>query len=416
MASPKPLPPSFWDQPAVVAALVSCDMAAILRAILAERQWSQEQLADVLEYSQSWVSRVIRGRALTVDQVREICHRVGVPIHLVRLGAGEGDTTNRRQFGRTAAAAAALAVIPSAHVPHAEPTDTTATTLTAVTGLQRRLEATTPARELAPGAVAHLRVARSALARGAASNHRAELLGVIAEAAGFAAWLHADMADAGTARTFYRAAIDAARKADHPLLAAYMTGSLAQFEVDEDPKLGLLLLGRARAFVGPRPPATPHAWLSCLEALAYATARDGRACHAALSAAERAVQAGRQSSPPWPWVFPFTDAKLAGFRALCAVRLAQPDVAIAAFSASLNSIQPAEKQRATLLLEIASIRRMQAEFDEAFTLASRALSTGVLYGSERVIQAARRFRNSYQGPMLASVEAFDQRLLAATIG
>lgn len=132
---------------------------------------------------------------------------------------------------------------------------------------------------------------------------------------------------------------------------------------------------------------------------------------AALAEAHRAVRASEQSTaaPPWPWVFPFTQAKLSGFRALCAVRLAHPAEALEAFAESLNAIQPAEKQRATLLLEIASICRMEAEFDEAFHLASIALSTGVMYGSERVIQAARRFRKSYQGPMLPTVQAFDRR-------
>jgi hypothetical protein len=280
-----------------------------------------------------------------------------------------------------------------------EADDTTAATLTAVTDLHRRLEATTPARELAPGAVAHIRVTRSVLARSTGGSNRAELLASLAEAAGFAAWLHADMADAGTARTYYRMAIDAARRAEHGLLTAYMTGSLAQFELDEDPLLGLRLLARARTVVGDRPPPTARAWLSCLEALAHATARDERSCHTALAEAHRAVKASEQAAaPPWPWVFPFT---------------AQ---ALEAFAESLNAIQPAEKQRATLLLEIASIRRMEAEFDEAFNLAAMALSTGVMYGSERVVQAARRFRKSYQGPLLPSVQAFDRRLIAATIG
>ncbi|MEU8251664.1 helix-turn-helix transcriptional regulator [Nonomuraea sp. NPDC048916] len=418
MATPEPFPPSFWDQPAVAAALATCDMAGILREILAYRRWTQEQLADVLGYGQTWVSRVLRGRALNVDQVRDICHRVGVPIHLIRLGTGEGDETNRREFGKAAAATAALAVVPSARLPRRiEADDTTAATLTAVTGLHRRLEATTPARELAPGAVAHIGVTRSVLARSTDGSNRAELLGSLAEAAGFAAWLHADMADTGTARTYYRMAIDTACRAQHGLLTAYMTGSLAQFELDEDPLLGLRLLARARTVIGDRPPLTARAWLSCLEALAHATARDERSCHSALAEAHRAVRASEQAAaPPWPWVFPFTMTKLAGFRALCAVRLARPAEALEAFAESLNAIQPAQKQRATLLLEIASIRRMEAEFDEAFNLASMALSTGVMYGSERVIQAARRFRKSYQGPLLPSVQAFDRRLMTATIG
>lgn len=72
-----------------------------------------------------------------------------------------------------------------------------------MTGQHRRLEATTSARELAPGAVAHVGVTRLVLTRSTGKSNRAELLGSFARAAGFAAWLHMDMADAGTARTYY---------------------------------------------------------------------------------------------------------------------------------------------------------------------------------------------------------------------
>ncbi|MFI9561437.1 helix-turn-helix transcriptional regulator [Nonomuraea endophytica] len=413
MATPEHLPTGFWDQPAVAEALATCDIGALLRLVQAERRWSQADLADVLGYSQTWVSRVLKGRALTVDQIRDICRRVGVPLDRLRLGFREDDATNRRQFGKSAATAAALAVLPGAHAPRpVDADDATVATLTAVTGLQRRLEATTPARELVPGAVAHLGVARHALTRTGA-----KLLGVIAEAAGFAAWLHADMADAGTARSYYKIGIDAARRAEHGLMTAYMTGSLAQFELDDDPRLALLLLGRVRAAIDTQPPPTAAAWLACLEALAHASARDSHSCRTALADAEHAVAASeRTAAPPWPWVFPFTAEKLAGYRALCAVRLAHPAEALDAFTQSSSATQPAEKQHAVLMLEIATIKRMDAEFDEAFALAEAALAMGVRHRSERVIQAARRFRASYTGPHLPAVTAFDDRLLAATIG
>lgn len=412
------MPPSFWGQPAVATALATCDTATILREVLKARRWNQHDLAHALGYSQSWVSRVLRGQALTVDQVRDICGRVGVPIHLLRLGSGEGDDqTNRRQFWKTTAVAASLAVIsPTYTLRRIEADDGVAETLTAVTGLHRRLEATTPSRELAPSAIAHLGAVRAALSRSPASSHAISLLGAVSEAAGFTAWLHTDMRDIGTARTYYRLAVSSARRAQHTLLTGYMMGSLAQFELEEDPALALTLLGQVRGLMGDRPPATARAWLACLEALAHATAKDETAARMALAEAEQAVAAGEKAiAPPWPWVFPFTWEKLAGFRALCAVRLAQPAEALAAFTESLCSIQPADKQRAVLMLEIAAIRRMEGEFEEAFTLADSALSTGVFHASERVVQAARRFRASYTGPTLPTVRVFDERLLAATL-
>ena len=59
------------------------------------------------------------------------------------------------------------------------------------------------------------------------------------------------MHDTGTARSYYRLAIDRARRAGHDLLAGYMLGSLAAFEIDgDDPETGLTLIAEARRQVG----------------------------------------------------------------------------------------------------------------------------------------------------------------------
>ena len=59
----------------------------------------------------------------------------------------------------------------------------------------------------------------------------ADVAAAAREAAGFAAWLHADMYDIGSARAYYRMAVGRARQAGHDLLAGYMLGSLAAFEI-----------------------------------------------------------------------------------------------------------------------------------------------------------------------------------------
>jgi len=50
------------------------------------------------------------------------------------------------------------------------------------------------------------------------------------------------------------------------------------------------------------------------------------------------------------------------------------------------------------------------KIDEAFRLAREAVTIGVTYSSERVIQRARRFRRGYSGPTTAQVGDFDQQL------
>jgi len=167
-------------------------------------------------------------------------------------------------------------------------------------------------------------MANRVFARAQQSSFAADVAAAVSEAAGFAAWLHADMHDIGTARTYYRLAIDRARRAGHDLLAGYMLGSLAAFEIDgDDPALALALTAEARRQIGDTDHPAPRAWLASIEALGHAAARaDDDAANRALIKAERAVDNSDTSAPPpWPWVFPFDHAKLAGYRALVEVRL-----------------------------------------------------------------------------------------------
>ncbi|MEU8109987.1 helix-turn-helix transcriptional regulator [Nonomuraea muscovyensis] len=407
------LPPRFWSAPAVAAALATCDVAALIGEIRRERGWTQTELAEVIGYSQSWVSKVLRGRQpLTVDQVREVAGRLGIPLHLLRFGERPGERAGERPGEQ---AGEWLDERPGERVV-VRVDETTALTLTSITGARRRLEAATPSRKLVRGAVAHVDLAGRVLRR---IDHRLadEVRAGLSEAAGFAAWIHGDMLDRGTARVYYRLAVDSARQAGHRLLAAYMLGSRAAFEVEADePELALTLLARARRELGGDPPHTARAWLSSIEAIGHAAGRDADAAHSALRVAEAAVTRGERAvTPPWPWVFPFDHAKLAGYRAVVSVRLGRAGEAERAFSESLAASSPAAKQHGVLMTEMATAKAMAGRHDEAFDLAADALSLGVAYGSDRVIQRARTFRRAYAGPVTATVRTFDERLHATML-
>ena len=378
----------------VAAALASCDFAALLEEIRRAHNWTQKQLASAVGYSQSWVSNVLRGQqALTVDQVREISRKLGVPVHPLRFSdTGGDDPTKRRDFGK----AMALALIPLPA--RSEVDETTAPTLTAITGAQRRLDSTTPARDLARGVAAHVEMANHLLSRARKSPFATDIAAAVSEAAGFAAWLHADMHDIGTARVYYRLAIDRARLAKQGLLAAYMLGSLAALEIEgDDPGLGLALIAEARRQIREAPHSTPHAWLDSIEALSLAAIGKGADADNALSRARKAVERTPELAPvPWPWVFSFDQPKLAGDHALVAVRLERPADALAAFADSLSATQPAPKQRATIMLEVATAARQDGmrkndseRIDESFRLASEALGIGIAYSSDPIPRITR---------------------------
>jgi hypothetical protein len=274
-----------------------------------------------------------------------------------------------------------------------------------------------PARELSGSVVAHVEMAHRVLGQDRAPGVAAAL----SEAAGFAGWLHADMCDRGTARGYYRLAVRAARRAGHDLLAGYMLGSLAAFEIDNgDPATGLRLAGQAGQQIGHPPHPAPRAWLAALHALGHAAGGDGPAAGAALDRAAQAIdEPGAREAPPWPWLFCFDHAKLAGYQALVHVRLGRATQALAAFGQSLAAARPAPKQRAVLMLEVATAARQHgaaardtARIDEAFGLASEALAAGQRYGSERVLERSRQFRRAYTGPVTTRVRDFDRQLHA----
>src|SRR5262249_53722320 len=153
-----------------------------------------------------------------------------------------------------------------------------------------------------------------------------------------------------------------------------------------------------RRQIGEASHPTPRAWLDAIEALSLAAIGKAAEADGALLRAGNAIDKGSESVPvPWPWVFSFDQSKLAGYRALVAVRLSRPGEALAAFADSLSATQPAPKQRATIMLEVATAARQDGmrqkdseRIDESFRLASEALGIGIAYSSERVIEKARR--------------------------
>jgi transcriptional regulator with XRE-family HTH domain len=409
--------PAFWSSAPVASALARCDLPVLLEEVRKARGWTQAELAGVIGYSQSWVSKVLRGRqALTLEQAREIAARAGIPVHLLRLGDPGGEVpAKRRQFTK----AAVLAVVPWPALPHSDAG--TAPALTAITAAHRRLDAATPARELARAAVAHVEMAHRMLGHEHGRGPDVGVAAALSEAAGFAGWLHADMCDRGTARSYYRMAVSAARRAGHDLLAGYMLGSLAAFEVDNgDPATGLRLAAQAQQQLGNPDHPTPRAWVAALQALGHAAGGDRYAADAALGRAGAAIDSpGAVTTPPWPWLFLFDHTKLAGYRALVCVRLGRAEQALAAFAQSLAAAQPAPKQRAVIMLEVATAARQEATMakdparvDDAFGLACQALASGQQYGSERVIERSRLFRRAYKGPVTGQVREFDRQLQA----
>jgi transcriptional regulator with XRE-family HTH domain len=362
---------------------------------------TQTQLGEACGLSQSAVSRLEKKgtAAYSTDILAAAAAHLEIPPVLVGLAdshpqahAKDGSDVDRRRFLGGAVAVAttpALAALPDA----ADTTGGQAAALRLSTSAYRRLDGSTPSRDLAESVRAHMRLIQS-ITRDASPEQRPRLAAVGSEAASLAGWLAWDMGDNGSARTWYGAAIKAAKAAGNPLLTAYQTGSLAQFEAHAgNGAQALTLAAKARRALGDRSPAVAEAWLSSVEALAHAAAGDRRRADQSLTASRAAVSAlDGQEPPPWPWVFTFTETKVAAARVACGSRLGLADWVLSEDVEALATGH--EKQRALLVLDIASGHLAGGRVEAAFALASRALNTGLTYRSGRIVERARAVRRT----------------------
>ncbi|MFG2821710.1 helix-turn-helix domain-containing protein [Kitasatospora sp. NPDC048365] len=379
---------------------------------------TQRQLAQACGVHQSRISRQLeqRGRGpYQMDLLRAAAAFLGVPLHLVGLAEshsahpnGAADV-NRRAFLRSAAAAATT---PLAGFPEREDgLGQQVAALRVITSASRRLDAGTPSRDLSESVHGHLRLIQTIASSAGSGAPRQRLAEAASEAASFAGWLAWDMADLGSARTWYGQAVRAAKASGNPLLVAYQAGTLAQFEAHAgNPHVALNHVADARRRLADDTPDVADAWLLATEALAHAVSGDARACDRTLATALAAARRSpKETPPPWPWVFSFDETKVAAHRLTCAARLGRPDWATAEEHVVLAI--PNEKQRALALLDLAASHIASGRPESGWAMAGQAVRIGVKFRSGRIVErgrAVRRLHNSRSVPR--AVGAFDDLL------
>jgi hypothetical protein len=341
---------------------------------------------------------------------------VGLADQSAVAAAQVGTDVERRSFVKGAAAVAVAPVLsPALAAQPAQAGDAQTAPLRLATTAFRRLDGSTPSRQLQEAVLAHLRLAQTIAGEADDRAVKLRLAAVGSEAASLAGWLAWDMGDYGSARTWYGNAVKAARSSDDRLLTSYQMGSLAQFEANTGNVVqSLNLLHQARRQLpGDRPLAIADAWLLSAEALAHAVAGDARSSDRALTQAARAAELVAHEDPaPWPWLFTFNGSKVAAARISCGARLGLPQWVQAAQDEAGEALASGHaKQRALLQLDLAQARLASGRVDGAFALATRALETGVRYRSGRIVERARAVRRSHTSSTPPKVvRDFDERL------
>lgn len=271
----------------------------------------------------------------------------------------------------------------------------------------RSMEQAVPTKQLAAAVEGH-----QALAARLVSDVMATSAGfaVLSEVTGLAAWLAVDQGHKGVARTHYLAAIAAAERAGHSLLAAYMRASLGQYATESgDPIQGLMLLQQARANLDDAAPDAAQAWLAGLHAIGYATAGDSQAARVELRMSEK-LAARQGGEPAWPWIFIYDDAKAVRHQASALTALGDLSGAQSAYRTTLPTTT-APKARALVEAEYAQALVDDGQVAEGCEYATTALRTGRRYGSERITERVRTLRGSL--PVATTAAAgLDQELAA----
>jgi transcriptional regulator with XRE-family HTH domain len=369
-----------------------------LRVLRRRNRLSLNGLAMKTGVSRRTILRAEHGASVRLDTARLLCEYFGKSaddLGLLVHRPGEptpGEGASQEDMRRRAWLGLALGT-PFVGIPKDE--GRFAQLVADVTRNYRVLEASTPSRDLIAPVQAHLTFARRQVDRWQERRlHSGADYAMVSEIAGLAAWLHADLSDVGAAREHYQLAIHLAERSEHPLLAPYMVASLGHFAAEcGDARQALVLVQRARSRLPRHAPDSATAWLSSIEAVAHAAARDRRSATAALLASERFLTAEEAEAPlTWPWVSAFTFAKASMYRASCAALLGDALEVTRAFRDAEPALQ-APKRRALALVDVARAHARQGDLAEACRHATEALGIGQQAGSERVVQLVGRFRS-----------------------
>jgi DNA-binding XRE family transcriptional regulator len=373
-------------------ALVRLDLGAVLAIFRTVSRLSQQDVANLMGWSQSTVSLIEKGQRETLFDIRELLRfadMVGMPREALApvligepdaaLGEGNvegpgseaGEDVDRRGFGTFAAGVAAAVVLPEI----AAPPRVTAAHIRYVRSCTDSLWD----RDQAVGGAALLKQALH-------QWHRArrmlddssyteqvgrELMTAAGEMAVCVGWLSYDGGDQARARQLYSEALLLADQGDDQALAAKALGqlSLQAVQLARDARPGLAreavrLSARAGDLVRHDPTPRLHALTAARQAIAHAAVGDSQGFRAAITRAWRELDRGWAEDDP-VWLHFVLPAEITVHEAKGRTYLGDQDAAIRLYQQSLEDPGLSRRNRACYHAQFAATLASSGDAAEA---------------------------------------------------
>ncbi|MGH3717979.1 MAG: helix-turn-helix domain-containing protein [Pseudonocardiaceae bacterium] len=447
------LPPGFYDQVPLLAALEDLEFGRVFLAIRAHAEWSQDSLGEYLGFEQSRVSAIENGKRPLHDlgTVIRVANRLAIPAgrlgftHGVTVSGGttagrKGSGVNRRNLvehiaGLTLVSGLAGLDIDrlTALLPDAEPTGTRHVGAADVEAIEKataefvRQDFATGAGPVRGLAVGQLRSVLPLLDAEMTEEVRPRLYLATAHLAVVTGWMSFEVNQDDAARRLWTIGLNITRDAEHPQagdLTGYLINNLAGQAVRmgrPDEALRMIHLAHAATTGSHAVSASTTSCLALTQAQAHAAQGDATACDQALDQA--AAQFSRTDPQTRPaWGAHVSDAVISASQGVVSYELAltrrDPRVAgraVLLLRRAVDGVGPDyARPRARYLSDLAGAHAIAGDVDTAVTLGHQAIDAVTALHSPRAYDQLRVLNTALE-PLhtSAGVAELRDRLTAA---
>ena len=408
-------PTWLWDSQPMRQALARLDPGAALAIFRTVSGLSQQDVADLMGWSQSTVSLIEKGQRETLFDIRELLRfadmvemprealapvLVGEPDATLENGAleesgnGAGEDVDRRSFGGFAASVAAAVVLPEVTVPPRATSAHVRYLRTCTDSLWNRDQALGGAALLRQALRQWHRARRMLDESSYTEQSGRELMKATGEMAVCVGWLSFDGGNQALARHLYSEALLLADQGDDQALAAKAFGQMSQQAVQlaREARPGLAreavrLSERAAELARRDPTPRLHALIAARQAIAHAALGDNQGFNTAITRAWRELDRGWTEEDP-VWLHFVIPAEITVHEAKGRTYLGDQDAALGLYQHSLENPGLSRRNRASYHAQFAAALASSGD-------AARAVDEGlaVLPALEETVASPRVLRD-----------------------